>query len=104
MAREYGIADTSHSTNAVFFDYDKDGDLDIYIVADEIDANRYPNKYHKIITDGTAPGTDRLYRNDWNDSLHHPLFKDVSKQAGILTEGFGLGVHAGYLCNQRLYF
>lgn len=93
MAAAYGLADTSHSTNAVFFDYDRDGDLDIYIVADEIDANRYPNKYHAIITDGTAPGTDRLYRNDWNESLHHPLFTDVSKQAGILTEGFGLGVH-----------
>jgi enediyne biosynthesis protein E4 len=93
MAMEYGIADTSYSTNAAFFDYDKDGDLDMYVLADEIDANRFPNKYHYKITDGTAPGTDRLYRNDWNDSLKHPVFTDVSKQAGILIEGFGLGLH-----------
>ncbi len=93
MAAEYGLADTSHSTNAVFFDYDKDGDLDVYIVADEIDDKRFPNKYHYKITDGSAPGTDRLYHNEWDDGLHHPVFTDVSGQAGILTEGFGLGVH-----------
>lgn len=93
MAAEYGIADTSHSTNAVFFDYDLDGDLDVYVLADEIDANKYPNKYHYKITDGSAAGTDHLYRNDWSDSLQHPVFTDVSKQAGILIEGFGLGVH-----------
>ena len=93
MASEYGIADTTHSTNAVFFDYDLDGDLDVYVLVDEIDAARFPNKYHFKITDGSASGTDRLYRNDWNDSLKHPVFTDVSKQAGIQIEGFGLGVH-----------
>jgi enediyne biosynthesis protein E4 len=93
MAEEYGIADSSHSTNAAFFDYDRDGDLDMYVLADEIDANRFPNKYHYKITDGTAPGTDRLYRNDWNETVKHPVFTNVSKQAGILIEGFGLGVH-----------
>ena len=93
MAAEYGIADTTHSTNAVFFDYDRDGDIDVYVLVDKIDEQRFPNKYHYKITDGTAPGTDHLYRNDWNDSMHHPVFTDVSKQAGILIEGFGLGVH-----------
>lgn len=93
MASEYGIADTTHSTNAAFFDYDLDGDLDVYVLVDEIDAARFPNKYHFKITDGSAPGTDRLYRNDWNGSLKHPVFTDVSKQAGIQIEGFGLGVH-----------
>ncbi len=93
MAGEYGIADSSHSTHAAFFDYDRDGDLDLYVLADEIDAVRLPNKYHTKIVDGTAPGTDQLYRNDWSQTLHHPVFTNVSKQAGILTEGFGLGVH-----------
>ncbi|MEN9570347.1 MAG: hypothetical protein RL172_1578, partial [Bacteroidota bacterium] len=89
----YGLADTTHTTNAAFFDYDLDGDLDLYVLADEISGNIYPNKYHPIVTDGTAPGTDRLYRNDWNDQLNHPVFTDVSAQAGITTEGYGLGLH-----------
>ena len=93
MATEYGVADTTYSTNAVFFDYDHDGDLDMFVLVDKIDEARFPNKYHYKIIDGSSPGTDHLYRNDWSDSLHHPVFTDVSKQAGILIEGFGLGVH-----------
>jgi len=93
MADEYGIADTTYSTNAVFFDYDHDDDLDMFVLVDKIDEARFPNKYHYKITDGSASSTDHLYRNDWSDSLLHPVFTDVSKQAGIMIEGFGLGVH-----------
>ena len=93
MAAEYGIADTSYTTNAAFFDYDRDGDLDLYVLVNQLDGEGYPNKYHHIVNDGSSPGTDRLYLNDWNDSLNHPVYTNVSKEAGILTEGFGLGVH-----------
>jgi hypothetical protein len=55
--------------------------------------NRYPNEYRKKITDGTALNTDRLYKNDWDSALGHPVFKNVSKEAGILMEGFGLGIN-----------
>lgn len=93
MATEYGLADQSHTTNATFFDYDNDGDLDVYLVVNEMDETKLPNKYRKKITDGSSPKTDKLFRNDWNETLGHPIFTDVSKEAGILIEGFGLGVN-----------
>ena len=93
MAQEYGIADTTHTTNSVFFDYDNDGDLDLYILVNEMDDNRFPNKYHDKIVDGSSKRTDRLYRNDFSKTLNHPVFTNVSKEAGILIEGYGLGVN-----------
>jgi hypothetical protein len=91
MAAEYGIADDSHTTNAAFFDYDNDGDLDLYVLTDKIDA--YPNVYHKKITDGSAFNSDRLYQNTFDARLGHPVFTDVSKVARIQLEGYGLGLN-----------
>lgn len=93
MAAEYGIADTTHTTNAAFFDYDNDGDLDLYILVNEMSQTTYPNKYRKKVTDGSAVTTDRLYRNDYDSALRHARFTDVSRQAGITIEGFGLGIN-----------
>jgi len=89
MAKEYGLGDTLYSTMAAFFDYDNDGDLDMYLAVNQIPKNYNVNFFRPIISDGSFPSTGRLYRNDWNDSLKHPVFTDVSKQAGIGLEGFG---------------
>jgi hypothetical protein len=93
MAKEYGIADTTHTTNAAFFDYDNDGDLDLFLIVNEMDDNNFPNKYHKKIVDGSSRRTDRLYRNEWDKALNHPVFTNVSKEAGILIEGYSLGIN-----------
>lgn len=89
MAEKYGIADTSQSVNAAFFDYDGDGYLDLYVLNNTVNSRMNTNYRQKII-DGSAQNNDRLYHNNRNDT-----FTDVTKQAGILIEGFGLGLAIG---------
>ncbi|MFL5742456.1 MAG: VCBS repeat-containing protein [Flavisolibacter sp.] len=94
QASAYNVADTGYSTNAAFFDYDNDGDLDLYVLTNKMaEGNNYPNQYHTKIIDGSSPTTDHLYRNDFDSALGHPVFTDVSRQAGIQIEGYGLGLN-----------
>ncbi|MEL7530906.1 MAG: VCBS repeat-containing protein, partial [Bacteroidota bacterium] len=93
LAAQYGLADSSHSTHAAFFDYDNDGDLDVFIIVDEVEEVGAQNHFRPKRLDGSAPTTDRLYRNDWSDSLGHPVFTNVSQAASILVEGYSLGVN-----------
>lgn len=92
MAAEYGLADNSHGTMAAFFDYDNDGDLDVYLANNEIVKNDYPNRFRQALKDGSHPNTDKLFRNDYNATLKHPFFTNVSKEAGILQEGYAHAV------------
>lgn len=85
-AAEYGVADTGHSMNAAFFDYDNDGDLDLYVLTNQ-QLKSTPSNYRPKMRDGSSPNTDRLYRNNGDGT-----FTNVSAQAGILIEGFGLGL------------
>jgi hypothetical protein len=92
QAAAYGLADTGYSTQAAFFDFDKDGDLDMYLLNHRLYSHTANNLELKD-TSGNSPAQDRLYRNDGTPSgLSHPVFHEVSKQAGIKEDGYGLGV------------
>lgn len=95
LAQEYGLADRGFSTHAAFFDYDRDGDLDAYLLNNSYKAIGSFNlkKNERPIRD--AVGGDKLYRND------DGKFIDVSEEAGIYGSviGFGLGVTVGDVNN-----
>jgi hypothetical protein len=90
-AAEYGLADRGLSTHAAFFDYDRDGDLDCYLLNNSMKSvGGYDLvKGQRELRD--PKGGNKLYRNDNNK------FTDVSAQAGIYGSkiGFGLGVTLG---------
>ncbi len=86
MAQTYGIDDNRNSMNATFFDYDQDGLLDLYVLNNQ-KVHELPTNYRKSVNDGSAISNDRLYRNQGDGT-----FKDVTLAAGIVYEGFGLGL------------
>ncbi|MCU7550161.1 VCBS repeat-containing protein [Chitinophagaceae bacterium LB-8] len=92
QAEEYGLADTGYSTQAAFLDYDKDGDLDMYLLNYRLNGPNANDVFPKDLS-GKSVANDRLYRND-GDSHHqgHPHFTDVSAAACIKEDGYGLGV------------
>ncbi|HEX6309810.1 MAG TPA: VCBS repeat-containing protein [Longimicrobiales bacterium] len=86
-AAAWGIADEGYSTHAAFFDYDRDGDLDLYLVNNSFrPVSSFGLRNIRHVRDEN--GGDRLYRNDGG------RFVDVSEEAGIYGSeiGFGLGV------------
>jgi len=92
-AEAYGLADQGYSTHAAFFDYDKDGDLDIYLLNNSYQAIGSFNLRKNERPKRDPVGGDKLFRNDGES------FTDVSEEAGIYGSviGFGLGVTVGDL-------
>jgi enediyne biosynthesis protein E4 len=87
--KEYGLEHVGYSTQALFFDYDGDGDLDVYLV----DHSTHTERAIEEQAQGGAKGprtSDRLLRNDGNH------FTDVTDAAGLHDgiDGYGLGVVA----------
>lgn len=90
-AEQYGLADQGFSTHAAFFDYDKDGDLDCYLLNNSYKAIGSFNLRKSERPKRDPVGGDKLLRNDGE------TFTDVSEEAGIYGSiiGFGLGVTVG---------
>jgi hypothetical protein len=96
MAASYGLDFHGQSTMASFFDYDNDGDLDMYITVNEASNGDAPTTFRHRNDKSLVPSKGRLFRNDWDSALGHPVFHDVSLQAGIKYEGYG---HAATICD-----
>jgi hypothetical protein len=96
-AAELGLDDKGFSTHASFFDYDNDGDLDVYLLNNSYQAIGSFNltKNERPIRD--VLGGDKLFENK------EGLFVDVSEKAGIYGSiiGFGLGVTVGDMNNDN---
>lgn len=90
-AKEIGLADDSYGTQASFFDYDLDGDLDMYLLTNAMegyDRNNSIGQHH----DTSGRRVDKLFRNEGNNKQGLPIFRNFSKEAGIVDDGWGLGV------------
>jgi enediyne biosynthesis protein E4 len=86
QAKAYGVQYAGHTTHAAFFDYDNDGDLDLYLLTNLIQKG-IPTSYRPKVDDGSALNSDVLYRNNSDGT-----FSNVSREAGIVHEGYGLGL------------
>lgn len=87
QAAAYGIADTGYSIQSTFFDYDLDGDLDLYIANYPPTPFNASNQYYSFKKyQAKLEMSDRLYRNDGQK------FVDVTKEAGV--KDFGLSISA----------
>ena len=80
-----GVADSGYSTQAAFFDYDRDNDLDLFVLNhNNKNLRNFDASFVKKMIDPDAG--DRLYRNDNN------FFTDVTTQSGIITNPLGYGL------------
>ncbi len=86
-AEAFGIAEKRLSMHASFFDYDHDDDLDLFIITNPASYENKVNHIQPRKLKGESESTDILYRNNGDNT-----FTDVSNAAGILVEGYSLGL------------
>ncbi len=101
QAHEYGLDFQGFSTQAAFFDYDMDGDLDMYLLNHSVHTSRSYGPV-SLRNDFDSLAGDRLFRNDEVNGKH--IFHDVTREAGIYSSqiGYGLGVNVCDINNDGL--
>ncbi|MDO1444789.1 VCBS repeat-containing protein [Rhodocytophaga aerolata] len=97
QAAQFGLNDRGFSTHAAFFDYDRDGDLDVYLLNNSFTPIGRLG-YQNLRNQRDNLGGDKLFRND-----NGKWFTDVSGYAGIYGSliGFGLGITIGDVNNDN---
>ncbi|MBC6997320.1 VCBS repeat-containing protein [Cytophaga sp. FL35] len=101
VAQQIGLDNTAYSVQSVWLDYDQDGDLDMFLANNS--KEEYPkNNPFGQKKNGSGKSTDFLYRNDGIGKEGLPIFTDVSKEAGITSEGWSLGVAVTDINNDGL--
>lgn len=87
----YGLDDAGYSTHATFFDYDRDGDLDMFLINHSIHYFQVDNEFTRLKGRPDKNFGSKLYQNN------NGVFADVSEKAGIVSNviSFGLGVAVG---------
>ena len=90
-AKEYGLDFEGFSTHSAFFDYDSDGDLDVYLLNHSVHTERSYGS-SKLRYERNEKSGDKLYRNEVSGGNN--IFTDVSEESGILGSniGYGLGI------------
>lgn len=97
-AANYGLDHEGFSTQSAFFDYDLDGDLDMYLLCHSVHSTE-TYRDTSLTRRPNARAGDKLYRNEGPDANGQPVFTEVSKAAGINSgiAGYGLSVTIGDL-------
>lgn len=105
-AKEWKVNDAGFSTQSYFFDFDKDGDLDLYLVNHRPDFHNTGRLNMRIEKSFSEFSSDKLYRNDGNS------FTEITHKAGVVNKAWGLSASIGdfnndnwpdvYVCNDFL--
>ncbi len=91
-ATEYGLDFQGFSTHASFFDYDRDGDLDMYLLNHAVHTEKsFGSASLRYLDDGLAG--DRLYKN--NSEKGEKRFTDITNEAKIYSSQLGYGLGTG---------
>lgn len=89
VAAQTGVNDGNYSTQAAFLDFDRDGDLDLFVINHAVYFNMPMNRVLQALKDkeNLEAVSNNLYRNDGNGQ-----FTRVTEASGLLRFGYGLGM------------